>query len=245
MTRTLAALLMLVAAPALTARAYTLDARTVLRRAGEHHRAESSASASFDGRIRYAADGKELSLTLDFPAPGQCRLATGGPEASEVTFSAGKVTEEGPRQPALAALASLACPLWLTRTQGGASLDAALTKVATQNAVDLGTISLSRQGRRPVFVLGARPREFHKAQLRVDKERYRPVGLAAKVGGEVWDVRILDGAGPTQPRASRSVELWRIENRQPVKVLALQLVSKQATGVIDSTEALELDDESD
>lgn len=140
-----------------------------------------------------------VQLVLRFPL--HCKFEGDG---VSVSVAAGK--GEGSAGPALKLL-QLACPLIAYRGLPRAEAEQALRSAAEQNGADLtGGSGITRLLDRPVWVLGAGPREAARPQLWLYKESHAPARLIAQGG---VDLRLLQYGDPAAAEwFPRVLELW-------------------------------------
>jgi hypothetical protein len=170
---------------------------------------------------------QEAPVQVELQAGASCRMQVELP-GGVATSALDKGRLVAGTNPALDAAVALSCPLAALRGVSAADAEVRVAKIAAALGVDSATVSLSRLGRHPAWVVGARPQEPDRPQLWFDKESNRPVRVVAKVGGKVWDVRLLDPASlATHQAHPRLVEVW--QNRE--RLLSLRLMTPGAEGV--------------
>ena len=127
--------------------------------------------------------------------------------------------------------------LWLTlvvhdsRDPGGRNALAFLR----HHEVDPSVVSLGRQQRRPVYIIGAQPGQLDVPQLWLDKELLVPVRLIHEEGEELREIRLLGFHGPvTGPffpekveeragdRMLRTTRIDRVEPNAPLEPRRLE-----------------------
>lgn len=209
--------------------AYIIGARSVFRRFAEKQALDRVKSGVLTGRAVLPEAGgreREVPVVFEVSVPGGCRVKLELPEGDSVAvLDHGKLSHEGVEVPGLAALVALGCPLATMKNAPAADAEISLMRMAGGLGVDVKLVALSRLGRRPAYVIGARARDLERAQIWFDKETTRPLRVIARHGGEVWDVRYDDpvsrATGRVHPRIS---EVWLHGER----VLALRLMSAGA-----------------
>lgn len=217
----------LVLAAAGEAGAYIIGAKSVFRRFAEKQALDRATSGTLAGRATVAigtAEGeREAPVRVETTLPSQCELTLELPDGNVGgAFRGGKVTTSGPAPAGVAAYLALGCPLATLKRVPATDAENGLAKYAEALGVDLATVSLSRLGRRPAYVVGARPQERDRPQIWFDKETTRPIRVIADYAGESWDVRFEDSASPaTGKRHPRVVEVYRGGRR----ALALRLMA--------------------
>lgn len=211
--------------------AYIIGAKSVFRRFAERQALDRASSGALIGRAGVVGAGgpeREAPVRIETTLPSRCELTLELPDGTTTGgFSGGRVTTSGPELPAVTAYLALGCPIATLKNVPAGDAETAVTRYATALGVDLATVSLSRLGRRPAYVVGARPQERDKAQLWFDKETSRPLRVIAKYQGELWDVRFEDPASPaTGRRHPRIVQVYKGGQRQ----LGLRLMAADQGG---------------
>lgn len=209
------------------------DGRSAIRRFAEQQAGDRAGAAMLVGRATVGPAARlELPASLDLGGQAckwKLELAEGSATAS---LSGGKVSEEGPAMPALAALATLACPWLAIRALPADEADAVIGKQLTALGAAASTSSLARADRRVAVVIGARAGDRSRPQLWLDQETGRPVRVLGKVASQLWEARLLEPASiATGRRAPRVVEIWRGAERK----LQIRLMTPQAEAVRDGT----------
>jgi len=214
-----------------TAGAYVIGAPSVFRRFAEKQAFDPPAPVTLVGRAFLADPGAggtetEVPIRMDLAGPSGCRAQLELPGGT-ATASMEKGKFAGGSNPALDAAVALGCPLASLRGQPAVDVEARLAKTAAGMGIDATLVSLSRLGRRPAWIVGARPQDPERPQLWFDKESSRPVRVVGKVAGRLWDVRFLDPASlATRGTHPRIVEVWQGRDR----LLAIHLMTTGAEG---------------
>lgn len=201
------------------------DVRGTFRRLGETQATDKGGATTLVGTAVFPAAATEATVALDLGTPG-CRYRLTGPAGeSSASWSGGKLTETGPQMPELAALATLSCPWLAIRGLPAADGEAQAGRILTSLGLNASTVALSRFDRKAAVVVGAKPGERDKSQLWIDKETGRVLRVAARVSGQLWEARLIDGGSlATGRRAPRAIEVWRSGEKK----LVVRLMTQQA-----------------
>jgi hypothetical protein len=161
-------------------------------------------------------DAAPLPATLQLRFPNNCRLQTESEKSPAAVAVRGsplepEVEEEGQKLGAARELLTLACPLLTFKGSGrGTEGERTLRTIASAAGAPLQPTTLARLGERPVYVIGAQPRQLEVPQLWLYKEELAPARLLARRDAGLLDLRLLEYGTPASAVAfPRVIELWR------------------------------------
>lgn len=214
------------------AAAFVMNAKNIVRRFSETQAFDHGHLSPLVGSARLLDQPQALPARVELLKTGCKSSVLTAKGKSQASLSGSHVTTDGVPLPALEAFVALGCPLLSARDTSEEDVEAAVSRFLSGLGVNLAVSSLSQVNGRAGFVVGARPREATRAQVWIDKETGRLMRVIGSHGGQLWDVRFVDGASiATNHLFPRTATVWKNGERQ----LELSVMAQTPVVPADST----------